>query len=384
MQNQIKVNRDNPSYLETIINQSIGDEIEEDNNVKVTNKIYIPDTCMNEPKRSSNNINMNNKNLVIRDTIEEVDENSCTKIDDSISNEKELGENFEKRTDIFNKLDTKSKAQSTPLSVRKKLHEFGLCDLTNSPGQINSVMNSNSESTDGVSSPSAIRKNTLSSPAPVKFIQKHFSPILESPLSPKRLSTVTLSPKTSLKTPVKLLQLTTPTKSPANGKSIQQLLTVSNDTTRLENDGQNELDYSFEFREQMEKKNKEKVSISQSSFKMPSQLNKQNNTKKSLTNKKSSQIIKRSPAKLDGVNERSIFDLLSDLSSPNKNQQNAQPSKPKKLKQLTMKQIFTPQTNEQKFPDKSISSSSSNPNLQNSMINNKEISREVSQETIVI
>ena len=197
---------------------------------------------------------------------------------------------------IFLKNSLSKNSQSTPMSVKKKLQEHGLLDMTNSPHKEESPkVKTNEPINVTTKQPKAQKKN--SSPKK-KF---NFSPIAESPCKqPTILSALANSPlRFYLKTPTKTTN--TPMKS--------VLEDVENNNRPNEETVEKSVDSSFEFREQLLKKSKGKSGT-------------QNKTKANR-----------------GYLERNLSDVSNDVASPRKSQNRA-----KRFKQLTMTQAFASQS----------------------------------------
>ena len=224
-----------------------------------------------------------------------------------------------------------SRMNSTPLAVKKKLQDHGLLDITSSPTKNGSETATAMETTIGSATGKALQQkqqqvktltnyssylaitpkklnenasinNNSNKDSPAKFIQTIFSPVFES--STKQYETTA--------TPIKSLKLTTPTKpSPSLliGKKTLALNSASNEQDKS-------LDYSFEFREQVQKNSR------------PSKTTAAVSKSKLITSEKNLAEIARQSE--------------SFLHSPN-SKKASQTNKNKKLKQLTMTQAFASQ-----------------------------------------
>ena len=146
-------------------------------------------------------------------------------------------------------------SQSTPLAIKKKLQEHGLLDLTCSPQttQETQLPPQKIPQKEEASKEKPAANKKLNVNSPVKYIQRQFSPLVESPQKGVVLG-LTTPTKGGLKTPSK-----TPAKSREETCRSPSVIGKKAATTAPEtneNDAENELDYSFDFREQ--KKNTQK------------------------------------------------------------------------------------------------------------------------------
>ena len=186
--------------------------------------------------------------------------------------------------------------QSTPLSVKKKLQEHGLLDLTNSPAK-------------NPSQPLA-KKTNIQNESPARPNKQYQSNCYEEMGSPS----IVKSAKSPLKTPIKFLTLQrTPNKSP-----------------------------SLTFRAMNEQENSKDVSGFEPTFKIPKAKSKKNEAAK---NKKL--MVPANPNY--NIFEKSQFDLFNEIPSPRKSVDTSMRPQ-KRFKQLTMTQAFA--TQQEKTPTK--------------------------------
>jgi hypothetical protein len=298
--------------------------------------MYIPDTCadmLNYPTETDSNVPqaikaapIQNKGLVIRDTIDTNDcfmdfaehENKNDTVETSEDMDKTrldnpaVKKNFQIK-DVNNLYLNRVVSQSTPLAIKKKLQEHGLLDLTCSPQTTQETqlppqkMPQKEELVK--EKPAANKKLNVNSP--VKYIQRQFSPLVESPQKGLVLG-LTTPTKGALKTPSK-----TPAKSREDSCRSPSIIGKKATTTAAltnENDVENELDYSFDFREQ--KKNTQNKKPANSTLK----------PKNTLENISNNVFMSKSP-----------FKANDDPPSPKRTAQN----KPKRFKQLTMAQALS-------------------------------------------
>ena len=186
--------------------------------------------------------------------------------------------------------------QSTPLSVKKKLQEHGLLDLTNSPLK-------------NPSQPLAAKKTNIQSESPARSKQCQSS-CYEEMSSPS----IVKSAKSPMKTPIKFLTLQrTPNLSP-----------------------------SLTFRAMNEQENSKDASGFEPTFKVPKAK-----SKKSEAAKNKKLIVPANPNY--NIFEKSQFDLFNEIPSPRKSVDTSMRPQ-KRFKQLTMTQAFA--TQQEKTPTK--------------------------------
>lgn len=294
--------------------------------------MYIPDTCadiLNYPTETNSNAPkaikaapIQNKGLVIRDTID-TNEFFMDFAEHENKNETvETSEDMDKtRLDnpIVNKKNVNTLhlnrvvSQSTPLAIKKKLQEHGLLDLTCSPQttQETQLPPQKIPQKEEASKEKPAANKKLNVNSPVKYIQRQFSPLVESPQKGVVLG-LTTPTKGGLKTPSK-----TPAKSREETCRSPSVIGKKAATTAPEtneNDAENELDYSFDFREQ--KRNTQNKKPANSTLK----------PKNTLENISNNVFMSKSP-----------FKANDDPPSPKRTAQN----KPKRFKQLTMAQALS-------------------------------------------
>jgi hypothetical protein len=323
--------------------------------------MMIPDTCNFQPGRIFHNhhrpsSSKENELYIIRDTIDtNYDEyfsvsNNKKKPEDHVQDEV-ANKDMEETTACFNeededanlanlnaenvivnknlgKVSNNNNLNSTPLAVKKKLQEHGLLDMTNSP-------------TKPIASPPQKPASLAITPnkklgdsktnSPMKYIQTTLSPIGESPMKKSTSSSI----NKVVNTPIKLMMLTTPTKSPSIlRKNEERHACKSHDKS---------MDYSFEFRDQLQKNARMKNnSVEASGIAERASLVK----KPAVSTSKSNNQAKGS------ASDRSLAEISqqseSFLMSPNsKKLASQQPNRSKKLKQLTMAQAFATNSDKQ-------------------------------------
>jgi len=333
------------------MNEQINETSSSEEEITQQINVAIPDTCLNVDKfnilRDKKKLDIRDKEkFIIRDTIDcedflqDVRSESLKEIAEATTEIDTTSEDMERTTLMptdsnrpnekilenkkLKRLNTEQ--QSTPLSVKKKLQEHGLLDMTNSP----EATKSRSRTPDKIDKTKAKTAQT-----PSKYIQKLFSPVAESPEKDKLIGTLTRADSKYclfLKTPTKSPSLLTKSKS-----TISQINQEKAESTTINenfNNHDDSLDYSFEFRG---KANCKKSSI---------EINKTNSSSSSSLASKS-KINAKLASQSKPSNEKKLED---EIPSPKKSQQELhQRNKAKRFKQLTMTQAF----NNTQSPNKS-------------------------------
>ena len=292
--------------------------------------LEIPDTYVNDALKNNNKKPDYPIRTIIRDTIEtrefllnkkpnEYNE-KIIEIEESLDEDEEAEELEKIESEkcinpIFNHNNKQisRNSQSTPMSVKKKLQEHGLLDMTNSP-----------RNQENQRSPPKVNNvnNTKRVQSPKKKF--NFSPIAESPSKLQQPTILTALANSPLR-----LYVRTPTKSPSSlTKNTPSKLVEGSENVDVEKS----LDSSFEFREQLMRKSKGKLSLAS----------------KQQTTKGSKKLV------------RNLSDLSNDIPSPKKSQNQ---NRAKRFKQITMTQAFATQNEQNK------TSNLNNPARTNDQIN---------------
>lgn len=245
-------------------------------------RLVVRDTLDVNADENYFNLSRHNESKAL-DVINETDEEDPDRLDQRPSNK------YVKNLSVPSSNLISSSSSSTPLTVKRKLQETGLLDLTNSP------------STNVLASiKSQFDTPTKKPPTPSKYIQTTFSPIVE----------YSSNSNDSDNKKVRKLVIT-PSKSPARSMRLQR--SMDNDENAYDPNTSlkdKSLDYSFEFREQMNKNARNKGTIGSSGA---------SGSKLSKPKTPSSPFLKSKPD--------------SKTSQGNRNN--------KKMKQLTMTQAFS-------------------------------------------
>jgi hypothetical protein len=335
------------------------------------NNLQIPDTCLMDNNSNTsdkeNGYFKPNGRLIIRDTIDSVnffDLLNYEEVQQENNNDKNLSTINESNDSTPDKLSEKSKPsavtknlltkqfasknQSTPLSVKKKLQEHGLLDMTNSPSAPILTTRSKSKDCDLDRSQSIISKPPVT---PTKYIQRQFEPLIESPNNKDKTPTklVLITPTKSLNSLMKksssieidFRSKNTPTKVVTN--QIEPNNAKIETPTKRTDQANDSLDFSFEFRQQQQhKKQQQSQKTSQKLEPVVSVI--PNNKTKSIasTNKNIFSQNSNSSKLTNSSNKKAAAQQVNpvDIPSPNKPINNNPPAA-KRFKQLTMTQAFS-------------------------------------------
>ena len=252
------------------------------------NNLQIPDTCLVDNNSNTsdkeNGFIKPNGRLIIRDTIDSVncfdllnereeeeehdqeannDKNLSTIDESASSTPDQITEKASKPSAVNKNLLNKqfgSTNQSTPLSVKKKLQEHGLLDMTNSPSAPILTTRSKSNDANLDRSQSIINKGPAT---PTKYIQRQFEPLVESPNNKDKTPTklVLITPtkssnnlmKKASSVEIDFKSKNTATKTAAIINSTETNTTTCIETPTKQTDQANDsLDFSFEFRQQQQ------------------------------------------------------------------------------------------------------------------------------------
>ncbi len=327
------------------MNEQINETSSSEEEITQQINVAVPDTCFdvdtfNNLRENKKLENRNKEKFIIRDTIDcgeflqDVRSDHLKEIAEATTEIDTTSEDMEKTTLMSSDSNIpsekvvenkklkrlKTDQQSTPLSVKKKLQEHGLLDMTNSP-ETSKFRSKTPDKMDKIKAKSAQTPN--------KYIQKLFSPVAESPEKDKIIGTITRAESKFG------LFLKTPTKSPSllskNKNAISQINKEKTESVQMSencNNPDDSLDYSFEFRE---KTNSKKSSID---------TNKTNSSSASNLVSKS-QISSKLSTQSKSNGEKNFASKEDEIPSPKKNQQELQQrNKAKRFKQLTMTQAL--------------------------------------------